>query len=92
MIISQEILDDIREKTSISNLISKKVTWDKKKTNHSKGDFWATCPFHSEKTASFHVDDVKGYYYCFGCHKKGDAITFKMEAENFSFIEENINE
>ena len=87
MIISQEILDDIREKTSISNLISNKVTWDKKKTNHSKGDFWAPCPFHSEKTASFHVDDVKGYYYCFGCHKKGDAITFKMEAENFSFIE-----
>ena len=87
MIISQEILDDIREKTSISNLISHKVTWDKKKTNHSKGDFWAPCPFHSEKTASFHVDDVKGYYYCFGCHKKGDAITFKMEAENFSFIE-----
>ena len=87
MIIPQDILDEIREKTSISNLISKKVTWDKKKTKHSKGDFWAPCPFHSEKTASFHVDDVKGYYYCFGCHKKGDAITFKMDAENFSFIE-----
>ncbi len=87
MIIPQDILDEIRERTSISQVIASKVSWDKKKTNFSRGDLWASCPFHSEKTASFHVDEVKGYYYCFGCHKKGDVITFKMEAENFSFIE-----
>ncbi len=38
---------------------------------------WAPCPFHQEKTASFHVDDRKGFYYCFGCHAKGDAISFR---------------
>ena len=48
---------------------------------------WAPCPFHQEKTASFHVDDRKGYYYCFGCHAKGDAINFVRETENVDFIE-----
>jgi DNA primase len=48
---------------------------------------WAPCPFHHEKTASFHVDDKKGYYYCFGCHAKGDAIKIVTETENVSFIE-----
>ena len=48
---------------------------------------WAPCPFHHEKTASFHVDDQKGFYYCFGCHAKGDAISFVKETENVSFIE-----
>ena len=48
---------------------------------------WSPCPFHHEKTASFHVDDQKGFYYCFGCHAKGDAIKFVQETENVSFIE-----
>jgi DNA primase len=55
--------------------------------NQAKGDFWAPCPFHQEKTASFHVDDRKGFYYCFGCHEKGDAISFVQKTENVSFIE-----
>jgi DNA primase len=48
---------------------------------------WAPCPFHQEKSASFHVDDRKGYYYCFGCHAKGDALTFIKETENLGFME-----
>jgi hypothetical protein len=44
-------------------------------------------PFHQEKSASFHVDDRKGFYYCFGCHAKGDAVTFIKENENVSFME-----
>tara|TARA_B110000444_G_scaffold216590_1_gene215160 strand:+ start:731 stop:2554 length:1824 start_codon:yes stop_codon:yes gene_type:complete len=48
---------------------------------------WAPCPFHQEKSASFHVDDSKGFYYCFGCHAKGDAISFIRETENVGFIE-----
>jgi len=48
---------------------------------------WAPCPFHQEKSASFHVDDRKGYYYCFGCHAKGDIVSFVQETENVSFIE-----
>ncbi|MDC0564935.1 DNA primase, partial [Amylibacter sp.] len=68
-------------------VVGRKVTWEQKKTNISKGDYWAPCPFHSEKTASFHVDDKKGFYYCFGCHEKGDAISFIRNSENVSFIE-----
>src|SRR5690606_13056405 len=52
-----------------------------------KGDWWAPCPFHGEKTASFHVDDQKGFYYCFGCHAKGDALTFLREAEGMGFMD-----
>lgn len=48
---------------------------------------WAPCPFHQEKSASFHVDDRKGFYYCFGCHAKGDAISFVRETENVGFME-----
>jgi DNA primase len=48
---------------------------------------WAPCPFHQEKSASFHVDDRKGFYYCFGCHAKGDALTFVQETENLGFME-----
>ncbi len=61
--------------------------WDQRKSNQGKGDMWAPCPFHHEKTASFHVDDRKGYYYCFGCHAKGDAIKFVTETENVGFME-----
>ena len=61
--------------------------WDARKSNQGKGDMWAPCPFHQEKSASFHVDDRKGFYYCFGCHAKGDAISFIRETENVGFME-----
>jgi DNA primase len=80
-------LDDLRTRVSLSSVVGKKVTWDMRKSNMGKGDMWAPCPFHQEKSASFHVDDRKGFYYCFGCHAKGDAIGFVKETENLSFIE-----
>ncbi len=80
-------LDELRTRVSLSSVVGRKVTWDMRKSNQGKGDMWAPCPFHQEKTASFHVDDRKGYYYCFGCHAKGDAVTFVKETENLSFIE-----
>ncbi len=80
-------LDELRSRTTLSHVVGRKVTWDRRKSNQAKGDLWAPCPFHQEKTASFHVDDRKGFYYCFGCHAKGDALTFLREAENMSFIE-----
>jgi DNA primase len=61
--------------------------WDTRKSNQAKGDMWAPCPFHQEKTASFHVDDRKGFYYCFGCHAKGDIVSFVQETENVGFME-----
>ena len=80
-------LDELRNRVTISSVVGRKVTWDMRKSNQAKGDFWAPCPFHQEKTASFHVDDRKGFYYCFGCHAKGDALTFLRETENMSFME-----
>ena len=80
-------LDELRTRTSLAQVVGRKVMWDPRKSNQGKGDMWAPCPFHQEKTASFHVDDRKGYYYCFGCHAKGDAISFVRETENVDFIE-----
>ena len=80
-------LDDLRNRLSIAQVVGRKVVWDKRKSQPGKGDLWAPCPFHHEKTASFHVMDRDGYYYCFGCHAKGDAISFVRETENVSFME-----
>ena len=80
-------LEELRARVSVTQVVGRKVSWDLKKSNQSKGDMWAPCPFHQEKTASFHVDDQKGFYYCFGCHAKGDAISFVKETENVNFIE-----
>ncbi|MEZ5778347.1 MAG: DNA primase [Paracoccaceae bacterium] len=80
-------LDELRTRTSLSHVVGRKVIWDNRKSNQAKGDFWAPCPFHQEKTASFHVDDRKGFYYCFGCHAKGDAVSFLRETENMGFLE-----
>lgn len=50
-------------------------------------EYWACCPFHNEKTASFHVVPSKGIYYCFGCHKGGSAVGFVMEHEHMTYVE-----
>jgi DNA primase len=80
-------LDELRGRTSLARVVGRKVAWDSRKSNASRGDFWASCPFHQEKTASFHVDEAKGFYHCFGCHASGDAISFLRESENLGFLE-----
>ena len=80
-------LDELRNRLSIAQVVGRKVTWDQRKSNPAHGDMWAPCPFHQEKTPSFHVNDKEGYYYCFGCHAKGDAISFVRETENVNFME-----
>lgn len=80
-----DFLDDLRQRVPLSDVVGRRVPFDQRKTNRAKRDFWACCPFHSEKTPSFHVDDSKGRYYCFGCQAKGDAITFLMEHDGHSF-------
>ena len=87
MSISPAFLDELRNRVPVSRIIGRKVTWDLRRSNQAKGDWWAPCPFHGEKTASFHVDDQKGFYYCFGCHAKGDALTFLRESDGLDFIE-----
>ena len=80
-------LDDIRNRVSVSSVIGRKVAWDRRKSNPGKGDYWACCPFHGEKSPSFHADDRKGRYYCFGCKVSGDIFTYLIEKEGMPFPE-----
>jgi len=80
-------LDEIRERVPISSLVGTRVTFDLKKSNAARGDFWACCPFHREKTPSFHCDDGRGRYHCFGCGASGDVFRFLTELEGVSFYE-----
>ncbi len=84
---SPAFLDDIRARVPISDVVGRKVTWDKRKSNPGRGDYWACCPFHGEKTPSFHAENRKGRYHCFGCGASGDQFTFLVEQEGLSFPE-----
>lgn len=84
---SPTFLDEIRDRVPISAVIARRVTWDRKKTNVSRGDYWACCPFHGEKSPSFHCEDRKGRYHCFGCGVSGDHFRFLQEIEGMSFPE-----
>lgn len=81
----QHFLDDLRDRVSISSLIGSYVTFDKRSSNPARGDFWACCPFHGEKTPSFHCVDPKGIYHCFGCGVTGDHFGFLIEQAGMSF-------
>jgi len=75
-------LDELRSRVSIEDVVGQSVTLRK------KGKYlWACCPFHNEKTPSFKVDSESQMYYCFGCHKGGNAITFLMEHDRLEFHE-----
>ena len=80
-------IDQLRDRISIARIVGEKLSWDSKKSNPGRGEYWALCPFHQEKTPSFKVDDRKGFYYCFGCHSKGDVIKFLRETKNVGFME-----
>ncbi len=84
---SDQFLDDIRDRVSISQVVGEHVAWDKKKSQPQRGDYWACCPFHGEKTPSFHADDRRGRYHCFGCGVSGDQFRFLTEKTGMSFPE-----
>ncbi|HEV7414896.1 MAG TPA: DNA primase [Tianweitania sediminis] len=84
---SDSFLDEIRDRVPISALIGTRVTWDRRKTNTSRGDFWACCPFHGEKSPSFHCEDKKSRYHCFGCGVSGDHFRFLTELDGLAFPE-----
>ena len=72
---------------SAATVVGRHVQWDRRKSNPGKGDFWACCPFHTEKSPSFHADDRKGHYYCFGCKASSDIFRFLVEREGLRFPE-----
>ncbi|MDI6027081.1 DNA primase [Corticibacterium sp. UT-5YL-CI-8] len=80
-------LDEIRDRVPISSVVGSRVSWDRRKTNAQRGDWWACCPFHGEKSPSFHCEDKKGRYHCFGCGVSGDHFKFLTELDGMSFPE-----
>ena len=74
----QKILDTARVEEVIGDFVT---------LRRRGADLWACCPFHGEKTPSFHVIPSKGQYYCFGCHKGGSAVGFIMDYEHLSYVE-----
>ncbi|KEZ00603.1 DNA primase [Sphingomonas sp. BHC-A] len=82
MSLSTAFLDEIRSRTSLSGLIGQKVKLEKKGKEH-KG----CCPFHSEKTPSFTVNDDKEFYHCFGCGAHGDALRWLTDHEGMDFMD-----
>ena len=78
-----EAKEQIRSRLDIAEIVGESVALKPA----GRGRFKGLCPFHGEKTPSFHVLADKGFYYCFGCHAKGDAISFIKETENVSFME-----
>ena len=84
---SPDFLDEIRARLPISTVVGQRVNFDPKKSNVSRGDFWGCCPFHGEKTPSFHCEDRKGRYHCFGCGASGDIFTFVTEIDGIQFPE-----
>ena len=84
---SDAFLDEIRQRLPISQVVGEHVIWDKRKSQPNRGDYWACCPFHGEKSPSFHADDRKGIYHCFGCGVTGDHFRFLTEKAGMSFPE-----
>lgn len=78
--LSEEKVSEIRDRSSIQEVVSDYVTLKKTGKNY-KG----LCPFHSEKTPSFMVNEEKQIFHCFGCGEGGDVFTFLMKAGQFSF-------
>lgn len=74
---------DLKLRVNLADVISRVVTLRKAGGSRLKG----LCPFHNEKSPSFHVDPDKGFYKCFGCGKAGDLITFVRETEQLGFTE-----
>lgn len=82
-IISKSIVEEIRSRVRISEIIGKYVQLKHK----AGGEYQGLCPFHSEKTPSFTVSDNKEFYHCFGCSEHGSAIDFLMKLEGWSYPE-----
>lgn len=78
----EEIVEEVRQRNDIVDVISSYVKLQKRGSTHM-----GLCPFHNEKTPSFSVTGSKQMYYCFGCGAGGNVFTFLMEYENYSFVE-----
>ena len=77
-----QFLDELRARTQLSTLVGRTVKLTRAGREHK-----ACCPFHHEKSASFYVNDDKGFYHCFGCSQHGDAIGWLVDGRGLSFVD-----
>ena len=82
MFYPEELIEEVRMKNDIVDVISGYVRLQKKGSSH-----WGLCPFHNEKSPSFSVSGSKQMYHCFGCGAGGNVFTFLMNYENYTFPE-----
>ena len=80
--IPRSFVDDLLNRVDIVEVIDSRVPLKKKGR-----EYWACCPFHGEKTASFSVSSSKQFYHCFGCQKSGNAVGFLMDYDHMEFVE-----
>lgn len=78
----EEVIEEVRERNDVVDVIGSYVQLKKKGSS-----YFGLCPFHNEKSPSFSVSPGKQMYYCFGCGKGGNVISFIMEYENFGFVD-----
>lgn len=78
----RDLIDEVKSRCDIVSVISQYISLKNSGSNYS-----GLCPFHSEKTGSFHVNQNKQIYKCFGCGEGGDVINFVMKMENLDFME-----
>ena len=77
---SDSFLQELADRNDIVDVVGAYVS-----LTYKGGSYWACCPFHNEKTPSFHCDKDKQFYHCFGCGKGGSVINFIMEIENLGY-------
>lgn len=82
-LIKREDIDKVRESTDLKEIVEEYVTL----RSAGVGSFKGLCPFHDERTPSFHIRPSVGTYHCFGCEESGDVISFLMNLEHTSFTE-----
>ena len=80
--LGQDTIERVRRQTSLVAVIQQVVRLQRRGRS-----FVGLCPFHKEKTPSFHVNDERGFYHCFGCKASGDAIRFVQEIQGLTFTD-----
>ncbi len=80
--VTERVIDEIKARTDLADLVSSYGV----QVRRAGSSLVACCPFHNEKTPSFHIQPDKGFWHCFGCSEHGDAITFVMKTEGLDFM------
>jgi DNA primase len=80
--VPRDFIDDLLNRVDIVEVIDSRLPLKKKGS-----EYWACCPFHGEKSASFSVSPGKQFYHCFGCQKSGNAVGFLMDYDHMEFVE-----